>query len=29
MKVIITEQQANEIVSSTLEDIFDGYEADP
>jgi len=26
MKVIITEQQANEIVSSTLEDMFNGYE---
>lgn len=26
MKVIITEQQANEIVSSTLENMFDGYE---
>ena len=26
MKIIITEQQANEIVSSTLEDMFDGYE---
>ena len=26
MKIIITEQQANEIVSSTLEDMFNGYE---
>jgi hypothetical protein len=26
MKIIITEQQANEIVSSTLENMFDGYE---
>lgn len=26
MKIVITEQQANEIVSSTLEDMFDGYE---
>jgi hypothetical protein len=26
MKIIITEQQSNEIVSSTLEDMFNGYE---
>ena len=26
MKIIITEQQANELVSSTLEDMFNGYE---
>ena len=26
MKIIITEQQANEIVTSTLNDMFQGYE---
>ena len=26
MKIIITEQQSNEIISSTLENMFDGYE---
>jgi hypothetical protein len=26
MKIIITEQQANEIVTSMLEDMFSGYE---
>jgi hypothetical protein len=26
MKIIITEQQANELLSSMLEDMFNGYE---
>ena len=26
MKIIITEQQANEIVTTTLNDMFEGYE---
>jgi hypothetical protein len=26
MKIIITEQQANELVTSMLEEMFDGYE---